>query len=319
MLTPLDIKEIMIEITSNCQAMCLDCGRNLDGVKLNPNLQFGTAGNMKFETFKSVFNKKVLPNFDKTHFDGNFGDSMIHPESLEFVKYLAKEFPGSRIEINTNGGYHDPEYWYEMGQITSKNFRNDEQVLFGIDGIDNETHDKYRRNVKYDRIIENATAFIKGGGKAVWKYLEFDHNAHQVDEAKQLAKKMGFVHFFVKSTRWRSKAILGETTISGSASKKHDETQISTIPKTQQDYVNKIQTNLKKFKDFNSILEYIGKKYDYNRKTDKHKVYKILRNIIIKIHETNINLFNLLNINNYECLFLTDKYYDDTNNLTITN
>ena len=41
MLTPLDIKEIMIEITSNCQAMCLDCGRNLDGVKLNPNLQFG--------------------------------------------------------------------------------------------------------------------------------------------------------------------------------------------------------------------------------------------------------------------------------------
>ena len=250
MLTPLDIKEIMIEITSNCQAMCLDCGRNLDGVKLNPNLQFGTAGNMKFETFKSVFNKKVLPNFDKTHFDGNFGDSMIHPESLEFVKYLAKEFPGSRIEINTNGGYHDPEYWYEMGQITSKNFRNDEQVLFGIDGIDNETHDKYRRNVKYDRIIENATAFIKGGGKAVWKYLEFDHNAHQVDEAKQLAKKMGFVHFFVKSTRWRSKAILGETTISGSASKKHDETQISTIPKTQQDYVNKIQTNLKKFKDF---------------------------------------------------------------------
>ena len=57
MLTPLDIKEIMIEITSNCQAMCLDCGRNLDGVKLNPNLQFGTAGNMKFETFKSVFNK----------------------------------------------------------------------------------------------------------------------------------------------------------------------------------------------------------------------------------------------------------------------
>ena len=32
-----DIDEIMIEITSNCNAMCLDCGRNLDGVKLNPN------------------------------------------------------------------------------------------------------------------------------------------------------------------------------------------------------------------------------------------------------------------------------------------
>ena len=91
--------------------------------------------------------------------------------------------------------------------------------------------------------------------------------------------------------------------------------------KTKYDKITQIinKKTFKKFKDFNSILEYIGKKYDYNRKTDKHKVYKILRNIIIKIHETNINLFNLLNINNYECLFLTDKYYDDTNNLTITN
>lgn len=254
MLKTSDLKEIMIEITSNCNAMCLDCGRNLDGVKLNPHLTFGTAGNMKFETFKSVFNKQTLPNFDKTHFDGNFGDSMIHPNSLEFVKYLAKEFPGSRIEINTNGGYHDPDYWYEMGQVTSQNFRNEEQVLFGIDGIDNETHDKYRRNVVYDRIIENATAFIKGGGRAVWKYLEFDHNAHQVEDARQIAQQMGFVDFFVKKTRWREKAIRKvtgeEQFISGNANKKHKQTQISTIPEKDQDYVKKIETNIKKFKDF---------------------------------------------------------------------
>jgi len=254
MLKTSDIREIMIEITSNCNAMCLDCGRNLDGVKLNPHLTFGPNGNMKFETFKSVFNKKTLPNFDKTHFDGNFGDSMIHPDSLEFVKYLAKEFPGSRIEINTNGGYHDPDYWYEMGQITSQNFRNEEQVLFGIDGIDNETHDKYRRNVVYDRIIENATAFIKGGGRAVWKYLEFDHNAHQVQDARQIAQQMGFVDFFVKKTRWREKAIRKvtgeEQFILGNASKKHKQAQISTIPEKNNDYVKQIETNIRKFKDF---------------------------------------------------------------------
>ena len=51
-----NIDDVMVEITSNCIAMCLDCGRNLDGVNLNPNLKFGTAGNMKLETFKSVFN-----------------------------------------------------------------------------------------------------------------------------------------------------------------------------------------------------------------------------------------------------------------------
>ena len=52
MLKTEDIYEIMIEITSNCQAMCLDCGRNLDGVNLNPHLTFGKAGNMDLEVFK---------------------------------------------------------------------------------------------------------------------------------------------------------------------------------------------------------------------------------------------------------------------------
>ena len=52
MLKTSDINEIMIEITSNCQAMCLDCSRNLDGVNLNPNLKFGTEGNMKFGAMK---------------------------------------------------------------------------------------------------------------------------------------------------------------------------------------------------------------------------------------------------------------------------
>ena len=65
MLKTSDIDDVMVEITSNCNAMCLDCGRNLDGVNLNPNLKFGTAGNMKLETFKSVFNKEVLPNLTK--------------------------------------------------------------------------------------------------------------------------------------------------------------------------------------------------------------------------------------------------------------
>ena len=229
-----DIDEIMIEITSNCQAMCLDCGRNLDGVKLNPNLKFGTEGNMKFETFKSVFNRSVLPNIGKIHFDGNFGDSLIHPESMKFVKYIAQEFPGIEFEVNTNGGYHDTDYWHELGKITSTSFSNKDQVKFGIDGIDNETHDKYRRNVKFDKVIENAKAFISGGGTPVWKFLEFEHNTDQIEQAKRLAKDLGFHKFSIKKTRWREKAIRKitgkEQVITGAASKKHTAVAYKTIP-----------------------------------------------------------------------------------------
>ena len=45
-----------------------------------------------------------------------------------------------------------------------------------------------------------------------------------------------------------------------------------------------------------------------------------MRKIFVKIYEKkNKKYIDLLNINDYRCLFLTDKYYDDTNSLIITN
>jgi len=51
--------------------------------------------------------------------------------------------------------------------------------------------------------MENAKAFISTGASAHWDMLVFEHNKHQVEEAKQLAKKMGFSWFRSKETdRW---------------------------------------------------------------------------------------------------------------------
>jgi MoaA/NifB/PqqE/SkfB family radical SAM enzyme len=40
--------------------------------------------------------------------------------------------------------------------------------------------------------MSNAQKFIAAGGRAVWKMTRFDHNAHQIDQARQLAKDLGF-------------------------------------------------------------------------------------------------------------------------------
>ena len=52
----------MIEITSNCNAMCLDCGE-IDG-KLNPNLKFD-AGNMKLKYLKKYLIQQFWSNLAK--------------------------------------------------------------------------------------------------------------------------------------------------------------------------------------------------------------------------------------------------------------
>ena len=48
--------------------------------------------------------------------------------------------------------------------------------------------------------MANAEAYISAGGRARWDFIVFRHNQHQVEDAKALAKKMGFKHFRIRKT-----------------------------------------------------------------------------------------------------------------------
>jgi hypothetical protein len=52
--------------------------------------------------------------------------------------------------------------------------------------------------VVWTKLIKNAETFINAGGNATWEYLIFDHNDHQVEQARQLSIDMGFVAFSAK-------------------------------------------------------------------------------------------------------------------------
>jgi MoaA/NifB/PqqE/SkfB family radical SAM enzyme len=58
-----------------------------------------------------------------------------------------------------------------------------------------DTHKLYRRNTNWDKIIENARAFIQAGGNAEWVMTIFKHNEHQIDECRTLSSQFGFKNF----------------------------------------------------------------------------------------------------------------------------
>ena len=94
--------------------------------------------------------------------------------------------------MNTNGGAKPEYFWEDLADI-------DVVVTFSIDGLKDTNH-LYRQKVKWERVMENAKAFIDRGGYAKWDFIVFKHNEHQVDEARQLAMDMGFKKFQVKKT-----------------------------------------------------------------------------------------------------------------------
>ena len=49
--------------------------------------------------------------------------------------------------------------------------------------------------------MTNVKSFIQAGGEAHWEFLVFKHNEHQVEEARNLAREMGFKEFYLKKRR----------------------------------------------------------------------------------------------------------------------
>jgi len=184
-----DIRDIHLEITSKCQARCPMCPRRISGGPINP---FIKLDEITLSLFQQWFEPDFIKQLDSLFMCGNLGDPIISKDTLEIYQYLREVNPNIRLAMHTNGSARDPEWWQKLAQLKVK-------VTFGIDGLA-DTHHLYRISTDFNKIIENARAFITAGGVAKWHMLVFNHNEHQIEEARTMSKQMGFVDFSIKHT-----------------------------------------------------------------------------------------------------------------------
>jgi sulfatase maturation enzyme AslB (radical SAM superfamily) len=119
------------------------------------------------------------------NFNGNLGDFAVSRDGVEIANYFASA--GVKVNINTNGSSRSPSWWAKLAHPNI-------QIGFALDGLA-DTHALYRQDTDWHKIIENATAFIQAGGRAIWRFVPFDHNRHQEQECRRRAKELGFVGF----------------------------------------------------------------------------------------------------------------------------
>jgi sulfatase maturation enzyme AslB (radical SAM superfamily) len=118
-------------------------------------------------------------------FNGNLGDFSLAQDALEIVEYLSSH--NVQVHVNTNGSLRTPEWWAKLA-------KHNPIVGFALDGLE-DTHSLYRQDTNFNTVIRNAHAFISAGGRAVWRFIPFDHNRHQEQACKDLAKELGFIQF----------------------------------------------------------------------------------------------------------------------------
>jgi len=183
-----------VEPTTRCNAWCPSCMRNKNG--------YGLTDFVLEDLNPATLEQTLLQyNIDSVQLCGNLGD----PCAAKNIDLLLDKLDNiQRLQIHTNGSLRKPEWWADLARRFSHLPQFD--VWFAIDGI-GDVHSYYRQGTDYNRIIENAQAFINAGGHAVWQFIPFKHNEHQIKDCMRLSQQLGFKKFhFVKNARYKQQA-----------------------------------------------------------------------------------------------------------------
>lgn len=185
-----------VEASTFCNAWCPACPRNQHGYGISPHV---VEQNLSVENFIKILEQ--LSGLDGIQFCGNYGDP-IACNHLDQLITIAKKY-SKKIQIHTNGGLRSIEWWQDLAKQLSD---IDHDIWFGIDGI-GEVHEIYRQATSYEKVIQNARAFIEAGGTATWQFIPYQHNEHQIEQCIKLSQTYGFSKFkIIKSFRNTNKA-----------------------------------------------------------------------------------------------------------------
>jgi MoaA/NifB/PqqE/SkfB family radical SAM enzyme len=189
MLAYADIRRVHLEMTTKCNAACPMCSRNERGGFKIADLP---ETELSLDDIRKILPPAFVAQLSQIWFCGNYGDPIIARDTREVMAYFKHSNPQLRIGMNTNGSARKPEWWRSLAGLV-------DYCHFAIDGLADTNH-LYRRRTHWDVLMANAQAFIEAGGMAHWEYIVFRHNEHQVQEARELARAMGFKRFRVRKT-----------------------------------------------------------------------------------------------------------------------
>ena len=175
------MKQLHVEASTYCNARCPLCPRSLYGYKVE-----GVYPEMHLTKEKLQVALDRFPEIEYVYFNGHLGDPMMNPNIADLI-----EMTKCNTDMTTNGSLGTKQSWQRIAD-------HNVGVRFSIDGLEDTNH-LYRQDLQWSKIMERVKWFIDAGGRATWKYITFKHNIHQVEQAEELSKQLGFKEFIIEN------------------------------------------------------------------------------------------------------------------------
>lgn len=184
-----EVRVLNVDINSSCNAACQGCARQISHLYKNPFVEFNK--HMSFDTWKKIIDE-IGTQLTNIIFCGNYGDAGATKDLPKFIEYAVNVQPSVFIIVTSNMGINSTEFWKNVVTVCPNNLL----LQCSIDGLADTNH-IYRRFVRWEKVLENVTAALTNGANAEWKFIEFPWNVHQINDAKNLSKHLGFKNFVV--------------------------------------------------------------------------------------------------------------------------
>lgn len=176
-----------VELTTHCNARCPQCSRTNqhDVSKRN---SFVPLQQSSLEQFKKWFPIIKIKHF---HFSGKYGDPGMCKDLKQIVEYIINSNSDTTISINTNGSMRNEEFWFDLCGIGRERL----ELIFDVDGTNQEMHSFYRRGTSLDKVLNNIEAACQTVSKVSVLTVMFKHNEDYIEDIQNMCRKYGVKHF----------------------------------------------------------------------------------------------------------------------------
>lgn len=137
---------------------------------------------------------KLVDYFKSIDFCGQISDPIFNPWLIDFLRICNER--NKPVSIHTAASQKSMA-WYNKAFDANKNTK----WIFGVDGLPEESC-MYRVHQDGEKLFEVMKMGVQKGLKIYWQYIKFRYNQHNIEEAKQLAKKNNIYFILNESNRW---------------------------------------------------------------------------------------------------------------------
>jgi MoaA/NifB/PqqE/SkfB family radical SAM enzyme len=183
---------VRVEASSACQLKCPACP-TARGIIKNEMAGTGALSLTKFEEFL-----KYLPNIKSVEFS-NYGEVFLNKEFINILELCHKRgiIPNLRNGVNLNN--------VSSEQLEALILYGVDTITVSIDGVSQETYQKYRVRGNIATVINNIKKINsykkihqKDTPHLIWQFIVFEHNFHEIDTAYSMSEKLE-MDFFLKN------------------------------------------------------------------------------------------------------------------------